>query len=70
MSEEEILYCFMNRNFEFVTYGDDLTDEISKAVGFDTIEKAKEYRNDFDEPKEWKIVKKKILFTLEEIVDE
>lgn len=70
MNEETILYCFMNKNFEFIDERDNITDDIKEATGVGTLERAKEYRKELDEPEQWKIVKKKIIYRLEEIVDE
>ncbi len=70
MSEELILYCFMNKNFEFTDERDNLTDDLKEAAGYKNLEDVIIARNEFDEPEEWKIVKKKITYTLEEIVDE
>ena len=70
MKEEKILYCFMNKDFEFIGGDDDITDEIQEAVGFDELAVAKDCRNDLDEPEKWKIVKKRIIYFLDEIVEE
>lgn len=70
MREVKILYCFMNKNFEFTNERDNLTDELKEAAGFETLEQAVNYKKDFDNPEEWKIVRKRITYELEEIVDE
>lgn len=64
------LYCFMNKHFEFVDKWGNVTDDLKEAKGFEKLEDAKRERETFDEPEEWKIVKKNIVFTLEEIVEE
>lgn len=68
--KEKILYCFMNNNFEFVDEQGNITDEIEEAAGYESLDKAIDERDGFDEPEEWKIIKKKVIFVLEEIVDE
>lgn len=70
MKEERILYCFMNKNFEFTDERDNITDDLKEAAGYERLEDARIARDEFDEPEEWKIVKKKITYELEEIVDE
>ena len=60
----------MNKSFEFIGEGDNITDDLIEAIGFEDLEVARAYKEDLDEPKEWKIVKKRIIFELEEIVDE
>ena len=60
----------MNKNFEFTDEEGNITDDLKEAAGYENLEDAIIGRNDFDEPQEWKIVKKKIVYTLEEIVDE
>lgn len=70
MNKEKILYCFMNNEFEFVDEQGNITEEIEEAAGFEDIEQAINERATFDEPEDWKIVKKKITFKLEEIIDE
>lgn len=70
MREESIIYCFMNKNFEFTDERDNITDDLKEAAGYRTLEGARTARDSFDEPKEWKIVKKRITYELEEIVDE
>ena len=69
MKEEKTLYCFMNKNFEFIGERDNITDDLKEAIGFEDYEVAKAYAEDFDEPEIWKIVKKKVTFTLEEIIE-
>ena len=70
MIEERIRYVFMNKNFEFVDERGNVVRSIVEAAGYKDLETAKKERATFDEPEEWKIVKKKITFELEEIVDE
>lgn len=70
VKEERILYCFMNKNFEFTDERDNITDDLKEAAGYERLEDARIARDEFDEPEEWKIVKKKITYELEEIVDE
>lgn len=70
MSKENILYIFMNKNFEFTDEQGNITEDIFEAAGYVDLERAREEREKFDEPEEWKIVKKRITMTLEEIVDE
>lgn len=70
MSKENILYVFMNKNFEFTDEQGNITEDIFEASGYKDLERARKEREEFDEPKEWKIVKKRIIMTLEEIVDE
>lgn len=70
MSKEKILYVYMNKNFEFVDEQGNITDDIFEAAGYTDLDRAIKERKDFDEPNEWKIVKKKVTMTLEEIVDE
>lgn len=69
MSEESIRYCYMNKNFKFIDEYFNITDELKEAIGYETLEEAIESRKELDEPDEWKIVRKKIIFTLEEIYD-
>ena len=70
MSKEKILYCFMNNEFEFTDERGNITELIEEAEGYETIELARKEKENFDEPEKWKIVKKKIIYKLEEIVDE
>lgn len=70
MREERKLYIFMNKNFEFTDEYGNITEELREAVGYPTLEIAREERKTFDEPEEWKIVTKHIIITLGEIVDE
>lgn len=70
MSKEKILYVYMNKNFEFIDEQGNITDDIFETAGYADLDRAIKERKDFDEPHEWKIVKKKVTMTLEEIVDE
>ncbi len=70
MSKIKILYIFMNNKFEFVDERGNIVEDIIEAAGYESLERAREEREEFDEPEEWKIVKKKITIELEEIVDE
>lgn len=60
----------MNKNFEFIDEEGNITDDIFEAAGYTDLDRAIKEREDLDEPNEWKIVKKRITMTLEEIVDE
>ena len=70
MSKENVLYIFMNKNFEFTDEEGNITENIFEAVGYKDLERARKEREEFDEPEEWKIVKERITVALEEIVDE
>lgn len=70
MSKENVLYIFMNKNFEFTDEEGNITENIFEAAGYKDLERARKEREEFDEPEEWKIVKKRITVELEEIVDE
>lgn len=70
MREVSIIYCFMNKSFEFTDESGNITDDLKEAAGYKILEDAIIARNEFDEPEEWKIVKKRITYELEEIVDE
>ena len=70
MFKEKVLYIFMNKNFEFIDEEGNITDDIFEAAGYTDLDRAIKEREEFDEPHEWKIVKKRITMTLEEIVDE
>lgn len=70
MEEIKNLYCFMNKKIEFIGERDEIVNKLSEAIGFPELIAAKAYKEDLDEPDEWKIVKKKIIFKLEEIVEE
>lgn len=70
MEQQIVLYVFMNKNFEFTDDRDNLTDDLKEAAGYKKLEDARIARDDFDEPEEWKIVKKKVIYRLEEIVEE
>nr|DAJ80928.1 MAG TPA: hypothetical protein [Bacteriophage sp.] len=70
MSKENVLYIFMNKNFEFTDEQGNITEDIFEASGYKDLERARKEREEFDEPEEWKIVKKRIIVALEEIVDE
>ena len=65
-----ILYCLMNNNFEFIDKYDNITDSIAEAAGYQTLAEAKAYRDECDEPNEWKIVKKSVDMTLDELIEE
>jgi hypothetical protein len=60
----------MNKNFEFTDEQGNITEDIFEASGYKDLERARKEREEFDEPEEWKIVKKRIIVALEEIVDE
>lgn len=70
MFKEKVLYIYMNKNFEFIDEEGNITDDIFEAAGYKDLDKAIKEREEFDEPNEWKIVKKRITMTLEEIVNE
>lgn len=70
MNKENILYIFMNKNFEFTDDKGNITEDIFEAAGYKNLERARKERKEFDEPEKWKIVKKRITVELEEIVDE
>lgn len=70
MEQEKILYCFMNKEFEFTDKNSNITDDLKEAAGYENLEDARIARDDFDEPEEWKIVKKKVIYRLEEIIEE
>lgn len=70
MFKEKVLYIYMNKNFEFIDEEGNITDDIFEAAGYTDLDRAIKEREDLDEPHEWKIVKKRITMTLEEIVDE
>lgn len=70
MEQEKILYCFMNKEFEFTDENSNITDDLTEAAGYENLEDARIARDDFDEPEEWKIVKKKVIYRLEEIIEE
>ena len=70
MFKEKVLYICMNKNFEFIDEEGNITDDIFEAAGYTDLDRAIKEREEFDEPHEWKIVKKRITMTLEEIVDE
>lgn len=70
MFKEKVLYIYMNKNFEFIDEEGNITDDIFEAAGYKGLDRAIKEREEFDEPNEWKIVKKRITMTLEEIVDE
>lgn len=70
MSKETILYCYMNNKFEFTDENGNITEEIEEAAGYHNLEDAKVAKNDFDNPEEWKIVKKRIIYQLEEIIEQ
>lgn len=70
MKEERTLYIFMNKNFEFTDEEGNITEELREAFGFPSLARAREERETFDEPEEWKIVTKKITLELGEIIDE
>ena len=70
MFKEKVLYIHMNKNFEFIDEQGNITDDIFEAAGCTDLDRAIKEREEFDEPHEWKIVKKRITMTLEEIVDE
>ena len=56
MREERTLYIFMNKYFEFIDKDGNITEELREAVGYPTLEMAREERQTLDEPEEWKIV--------------
>ena len=70
MFKEKVLYIYINKNFEFIDEEGNITDDIFEAAGYTDLDKVIKEREEFDEPHEWKIVKKRITMTLEEIVDE
>ena len=70
MFKENVLYIYMNKNFEFINEEGNITDDIFEAAGYTDLDRAIKEREEFDEPNERKIVKKRITMTLEEIVDE
>ena len=70
MFKEKVLYIYMNKNFEFIDEEGNITDDIFEAAGYTDLDRAIKEREEFDEPNERKIVKKRITMTLEEIVDE
>ena len=70
MEQEKILYCYMNKEFEFTDENGNITDDLKEAAGYENLEDARIARDDFDEPEEWKIVKKKVIYRLEEIIEE
>ena len=70
MEQEKILYCYMNKEFEFIDENGNITDDLKEAAGYENLGDAKIVRDDFDEPEKWKIVKKKVIYRLEEIIEE
>ena len=70
MELEKILYCYMNKEFEFTDENGNITDDLKEAAGYENLEDARIARDDFDEPEEWKIVKIKVIYRLEEIIEE
>ena len=70
MFKEKVLYIYINKNFEFIDEEGNITDDIFEAAGYTDLGRAIKERENLDEPHEWKIVKKRITMTLEEIVDE
>ena len=56
-----LLFVFRNKTTgEYVDEDGNPTDEIYEAVGYSKLEDATKALEDFDEPKEWYIVKKLI----------
>ena len=70
MREERTLYIFMNKYFEFIDEEGNITESLREASGYGNLDRAKEERETLDEPEEWKIVTKKVIFELGEIIDE
>lgn len=70
MNKEKVLYCFMNKSFEFIDNDWNPTENIDEITGYTDIEEAKKQRKELDEPDEWKIVKIRVIKVLEEIIDE
>ena len=70
MFKEKVLYIYMNKNFEFIDEEGNITDDIFEAAGYTDLDRAIKEREEVDEPNEWKIVRKRLTMTLEEIVDE
>lgn len=70
MNKEKVLYCFMNKQFEFIDEDWNPTENIEEIIGYESLEDARKQRKELDEPEEWKIVKIKTIRVLEEIIDE
>ena len=59
--KSSIMYVYRNKSTgDFVDEDGNPTDEIYEAVGYPKLEDAIKALEDFDEPKEWYIVKKLI----------
>lgn len=70
MEEKHVIYTYMNKNFEFVDENGNIVYDLSEAAGYADLEIARKERANFDDPEEWKIVKKIITFRLDEIIDD